>query len=164
MSSPLLLLSRLEKRVACPFFLPIEKIENGPWLHPSRLPLGGGWSGHCTAPGREGEIPSAEELHELCNLGYAKQCSRLPRERVWDSVRFDIRIIAAKDTGPHRIQVRYICEREHLPADHGLLEFDPAQRRWTKPHPDARVQRMSECFVAAYFERVNRRAAEAATS
>jgi len=150
--------------VACPFFMPIEKIENGTWLHSSRLPLGGGWSGHCTAPGHEGETPSAEELHQFCNLGYAKQCARLPLERLYDSVRFGLRITAAEDAGSQRIQVRYICEREHLPADHGLLEFDPAQGRWTKPHPDARVQRMSECFVAAYFEKRNQRAAEAAAS
>ena len=146
--------------------MPIEKLESGLWLHPSRLPLGCGWSGHCTAPGHEGEAPSGKELHDFCNLGYAEQCSRIPLERSWDSVRFGLRsaVAAAENTDSHRIQVRYVCERGHLPADSGFLEFDLSQSRWTKQHPDARVQRMAECFVEAHRERKYRREAEAAAS
>ncbi len=141
--------------MACPFFMPMEKLENGSWLHPSRLPLGCGWSGLCTAPGHDGETPSTEELHDFCNLGYAERCSRFPRERLWDSVRFDVRCIFAsgEDSGTQRIQVRYVCEREHLPSDHGFLEFDISQSRWTKRHEDPRLQRMAECFVASYREK-----------
>jgi hypothetical protein len=80
--------------VACPFFMPVEKLENGAWLHPGRLPLGCGWSGQCTAPGHAGEVPSQEELREFCNLGYAEGCGRLPRERAWDSVRFAARTVS----------------------------------------------------------------------
>jgi hypothetical protein len=147
--------------VACPFFMPTEKLENGPWLHPSRLPLGCGWSGRCSAPGHEGEIPSAEELQKLCNLGYADRCPRIPRERPWDSVRFGVRIGVAENAG--RVQVRYVCERGHLPAAHGLLEFDPSPPRWIKQHHDTRVQQMAECFVAAYLERRNHRVDAAAS-
>ncbi len=57
--------------MACPFFMPTSKLEDGGWLHPSRLPLGGGWIGHCSAPGYEGAEPTNQELRELCNLGYA---------------------------------------------------------------------------------------------
>lgn len=151
--------------MACPFFVPMEKLENGSWLHPSRLPLGCGWNGHCAAPGHEGEIPSMEELQEFCNLGYAERCPRRPQERLWDSVRFGVRITdaAAGKTGTHRIQVRYVCEREYLPAGHGWLEFDPSESRWTKQHPDSRVQRMAECFVVAYLEKRNHRLGAAAS-
>ena len=31
--------------MACPYFMPVEKLENGTWPHPSRLPLGSGWRG-----------------------------------------------------------------------------------------------------------------------
>ena len=62
--------------MACPFFMPTHKYEDGTWLHPFRLPLGGGWKGYCTAPGREGEVPSPEQLHHACNLGYARSCGR----------------------------------------------------------------------------------------
>ena len=153
--------------MACPFFMPIEKLENGAWMHVSRLPLGCGWSGHCTAPGHENEVPSQEELQDFCNLGYAQGCSRLPSERMWDSVRFAARTLGngGNNESGRRISLRYICEREHRPADHGLLEFDTAEARWAKAHPDRRVQRMAECFLTAYIEgRKNHQATQAAAS
>lgn len=142
-------------RVACPFFLPIEKLADAAWLHAARLPLGCGWSGHCTAPGHEGASPSPEELRQFCNLGYAQGCVRLPRERAWDSVRFAARTIGngAENETSGRIQIRYVCEREHRPAEHGMLEFDPAEARWEHTHHDRRVQRMAECFLESYVER-----------
>src|SRR5271168_2188798 len=123
--------------------MPIEKLENGGWLHPGRLPLGCGWSGYCTAPGHEGETPSQDELREFCNLGYAEGCGRLPRERAWDSVRFAARRVgcgAENGTGG-RIQIRYVCERGHRPMEHGTLEFDAFEARWVEPHADSRLQR-----------------------
>jgi hypothetical protein len=141
--------------VACPFFMPMEKLESGTWLHAGRLPLGCGWSGHCTAPGHEGEAPLQEELREFCNLGYAEGCGRLPRERAWDSVRFGARSVGSdgEDGSGGRIQVRYVCERGHRPAEHGVLEFDAAEERWLERHRDSRVQRMAECFLDAYLEK-----------
>ncbi len=144
--------------MACPFFMPIERLQSGTWLHALRLPLGCGWGGHCTAPGHEGETPSQEELREFCNLGYAEGCGRMPRERMWDSVRFAARTVASdgNGTGGGRIQIRYICERGHRPAEHGTLEFDAAEARWEQRHPDSRVQRMAECFLESYVEKRNR--------
>jgi hypothetical protein len=146
--------------MACPFFMPIEKLENGAWPHPARLPLGCGWSGHCTAPGHEGEIPEAETMEQSCNLGYAGSCSRLPRERVWDAVRF---AIASSDEAnrqqnhdfefengskPGRIvHIVYVCERAHRPVEHGKLGFDAGGVGWLQRHPDPRVQKMAECFL-----------------
>jgi hypothetical protein len=132
--------------------MPIEKLENGAWIHPSRLPLGSGWSGHCTAPGHDGEMPSQEELQQFCNLGYAAGCTRLPVERAWDTVRFGARaIISTPGTNP-LIRLRYVCERAHRPVDHGVLEFDPARTLWVTRHPDPRLQRMAECFLISYLE------------
>jgi hypothetical protein len=136
--------------------MPIEKLENGTWLHVSRLPLGCGWSGRCSAPGHEGETPSQEELQDFCNLGYAVGCGRLPAERVWDSIRFGARTVSdgAKNGRGRRIQVRYVCERDHRPAGHGFLEFDAPEDtlRCSMPHADSRLQRMAECFLASYLE------------
>jgi hypothetical protein len=142
--------------VACPFFLPIEKLAKGIWLHAARLPLGCGWSGQCTAPGHEGESPSQEELGEFCNLGYAEGCERLPKERVWDSVRFMARTISDGNGARGCIQVRYVCERGHRPSEHGVLEFDAAEERWLDRHRDGRVQRMAECFVESYMAKRSR--------
>lgn len=146
--------------MACPFFMPIEKLEDGAWPHPARLPLGCGWRGQCAAPGHEGEVPSQEELHEFCNLGYAQGCSRLPRERAWDAVRFAVAAPGAgsgKGTPASRIQVRYVCEREHRPVEHGTLEFDASELQCSPGHADRRVQRMAEYFLAEYLNRRKRR-------
>jgi hypothetical protein len=135
-------------RVACPFFMPTNKLENGGWLHPSRLPLGAGWSGHCCAPGHEGAEPTGEELRELCNMGYAAGCSRLPRQRAYDAIRFSI----ARDCGT-RLQLWFICESGHRPAGHGMLGYDLALGQWTCPHSDPRIQTMAECYLQAYLVR-----------
>ena len=150
--------------MACPFFMPMEKLENGTWIHAARLPLGCGWSGQCMAPGNEGEVPSQVELHD-CNLGYAEKCARLPQERVWDSVRFGARTVFDKkgEAGGY-IQVRYICERGHCPVEHGVLEFDSVRARWGKSHGDERIQRMAECFLESYLaKRRNHRTGQVAS-
>ncbi|MGO8797435.1 MAG: hypothetical protein ACLQLC_21660 [Candidatus Sulfotelmatobacter sp.] len=138
--------------------MPIEKLENGTWLHASRLPLGYGWSGHCTAPGHEGDFPSQDELHEFCNLGYAEGCGRLPRERLWDSIRFGARFVGGGMENPKsgRVQITYVCERGYLPAEHGVLEFDAADFQCQRPHRDGRVQRMAQCFLRAFLEKRKR--------
>jgi len=140
--------------VACPFFMPAERLESGAFLHAGRLPLGCGWSGSCDAPGREGECPSQDELREFCNLGYSEGCGRLPKERAWDSVRFSARTLSGAGNGAGgRIQVRYVCERGHRPVEHGVLEFSVVEARWMERHRDGRVQRMAECFLETYVEK-----------
>lgn len=140
--------------VACPFFLPLEKLEDGEWLHAGRLPLGAGWSGGCTAPGHEGEVPSLEQLRNSCNLGYAEGCSKLPQDRKWDAIRF-----AARTSGPEQnglgknIRLTYVGEQAHRPVEHGVLVFDPASEKWMERHPDHRVQKMAECFLETYIEK-----------
>lgn len=150
--------------MACPFFMPVAKLEDGAWPHPGRLPLGCGWSGFCTAPGHDGEFPSREGLEQFCNLGYAERCDRLPRERTWDAVRFAVSVDRTAVSGSRHpaaginnivssrtIQVEYVCELQHLPKDHGKLEFDGEAREWIRRHPDDRVQKMAECFLETYL-------------
>ena len=134
--------------MACPYFLPQERIENSSWQHPSRLPLGDAWNGYCAAPGHVGARPSDDELREGCNLGYARACPRLPRQRSSDAVRFSL--------ARHREQklsVQFVCEIAHAPGEHGMLEFDAAAGRWSSAHPDARIQKMAECYLQSYLRR-----------
>lgn len=133
--------------MACPFFMPVEKL-NGAWLHPSRLPLGSGWDGQCSAPGHEGARPSEQELHEFCNLGYAAKCSRLPVKRDCDAVRFSV----ARDQGS-RLLLWFVCETGHRPAGQGMLEYDVERSQWMSSHSDSRIQKMLECYVDSYLQR-----------
>jgi hypothetical protein len=130
--------------VACPYFIPAERIAGGLWPHPARLPLGGAFSGQCIASGDP--CPVAEgQLHE-CNLGYARHCSRLPEPRPWDTIRF---AIALDRDG--RLRLHFVCERDCRPAGHGTLEYDLSAGRWVTPHADVRIQRKAECFLESYL-------------
>ena len=133
--------------MACPFFMPTQRSQDGVWLHPARLPLGAGWDGHCTAPGYEGTPPATQQLHDGCNLGYAV-CSRLPQQRAWDAVRF---VVSREHES--RICLSYVCEKDHLPGEDGRLEYLIGDGQWVKPHDDPRIQRMAECFVESWLHR-----------
>jgi hypothetical protein len=146
--------------------MPMEKLENGTWPHPARLPLGCGWGGHCTAPGSESDRLELEDLHN-CNLGYADSCRRMPPVRVWDAVRFAVRANALRATSgggelAGRIEVQYVCERQNRPVEHGTLEFDAVGLKWLRSHGDARVQKMAECFLQVHLEKRKMRAGAAA--
>lgn len=150
-----------ESELACPYFMPVSKLENGNWPHPARLPLGCGWTGHCTAPGHEQAIPSQEVLQAFCNLGCAGSCGWAPAERHWDAVRFAIispasssRDTPAPDITPARIlRLTYVYERGNRPAGQGNLEFDLATTTWLRRHDDARIQKMAECFLESYLSK-----------
>ena len=148
--------------MACPYFMPLTKLENGSWPHPARLPLGCGWSGHCTAPGHEGEVPAQDILEAFCNLGYASSCNWAPSEGAWDAVRFAVvspdaaarrNQAADVDSTARSMQLHYVCERDHRPVAHGELIFDLPNASWVLRHNDARIQRMAECFLESYLKR-----------
>jgi hypothetical protein len=134
--------------VVCPFFMPASKLEDGGWLHSSRLPLGAGWNGHCFSPGHEGVAPTDQQLHEFCNLGYATSCPRLPKERAYDAVRFSV----ASDRGA-QLLLWFVCESGHRPASHGTLQYDLARGQWMSSHDDLRIQKMAECYLESYLLR-----------
>jgi hypothetical protein len=147
-----------EENLACPYFMPVERFENGAWQHPARLPLGGGWRGHCTAPGHNGESPSQSTQESFCNLGYASSCGWAPAYRVWDAVRFAVCAPARRDGGAgavvlgRTLHLRYVCEKDHRPVESGDLEFDLFRAAWQSRHDDPRLQKMAECFLDSYLK------------
>ncbi|MGH9495090.1 MAG: hypothetical protein ACRD3B_08845 [Candidatus Sulfotelmatobacter sp.] len=148
--------------LACPYFMPVAKLESGNWQHPARLPLGSGWSGHCTAPAHQGELPSQSTLESFCNLGYANGCSWSPQDRRWDAVRFAVSAPSAVadragepiafETQARTLRLAYVCERDHHPVANGWLEFDLSQAAWLRQHEDSRIQKMAECFLDSYLK------------
>jgi hypothetical protein len=81
-------------------------------------------------------------------MGYAAGCPRLPKQRAYDAVRFSI----ARDRGT-LLQLWFICESGHRPADHGTLEYDLALGQWTSPHSDTLIQTMADCYLQSYLLR-----------
>lgn len=137
--------------MACPYFFPVEKIAIG-WAFPARLPLGAGFNGTCRAGDVE-TTPTEIELRNFCNLGYACGCSRMPKTRPCDGVRFAV----ARDE-ESRVILHYVSEREHQPVEYGRLEYDCVAKEWPFPLRDACLQRQAECYVAVYLERRPRKA------
>ncbi|MGB9234410.1 MAG: hypothetical protein WCC04_08345 [Terriglobales bacterium] len=135
--------------MACPYFIPREVVNDGSWPHPSRLPLGAGWSGACSATGQE-ITPAGTHIREFCNLGCATACPHLPPERDWDAVRFSV----AGSSG-EQITLRYACELRHAPVTHGTLTYDLSGESWTSTHPDARINRLAASYLHAYRVRRN---------
>lgn len=133
--------------MACPFFSPTDRVENIALPHPARLPLGAAWRGSCSAPGAE-LVQLGEVELESCNLGYAHSCPRLPKERIVDAARF-----AVSKQSAGRLQVHFVLEFEHLPVEHGSLEYDRVLTGWRSLHSDPRIQKLADCFVQSYLVR-----------
>jgi hypothetical protein len=117
-----------------------------------RLPLGAGFTGTCRA-GAEEVLPGENELRDFCNIGYARGCLRMPRNRCFDGTRFAI----ARDE-ESRIILHYVSEREHEPVEYGRLEYDCENKNWPVPLRDACLQRQAECYLSVYLERRPRKA------
>lgn len=143
--------------MACPFFIPTERLD-GAWKFPDRLPLAAGFTGVCGAPGQMLVHPTDDELQHHCNLGHAT-CSRLPRDRRADSVRF-----SARTTDRYRISIRYVYESQCHPAGGGTLEYDEREQRWITTIDDEKLHRQAECFLSAWRSRQRPAAAAAAHS
>ena len=133
--------------MTCPFFMPTERADDIAFQHPSRLPLGASWRGSCLAPSHEQETLSTVEL-QSCNLGYAKSCPRLPKERVCDAVRF-----AVVNESQDSVSLKFVLEKAYLPTSHGILAYDRHTKRWVPPHSDLSIQRKAECFLQSYLDR-----------
>jgi hypothetical protein len=142
--------------VACPYFVPLEIVGDGPWPHPSRLPLGAGWKGNCLGSGSE--LPASEDhLRDFCNLGYATSCPHLPQHRDWDAVRFSV----AHASG-HQLTLGFVCELGHAPMAHGKLICDFIRGAWfvshsssLGPQADPRVLRLAVSYLQTYRARDN---------
>jgi hypothetical protein len=130
--------------LACPFFVPLEILKDGSWPHPSRLPLGAGWTGNCRASGQE-VAASEEHIRDFCNLGYAAACPHLPPRRDWDAVRFSV-----ANANGYQLTFGYVCELAHAPVEHGKLTFDLASEVWIDVPRDPRVATLADAYLQSF--------------
>ena len=130
--------------MACPFFIPTERFDGAAFPHPARLPLGAAYRGRCAAAETN---PSDDELKH-CNLGYARDCTRLPQTREADAVRFSI--LRERDG---QISLCYVAELNYLPQDSGNLHYELVSQRWHQKHPNERIQTLAEYFLQSYLQR-----------
>jgi hypothetical protein len=122
--------------VACPYFMPVEKLENGTWPHAS----GFLWDadGVDTARRRDtrASLPRRKSCRSSATLAMRKVADVCRGIGVgFDPVRSSNNGRRRKNGTGRRIQVRYVCERDHRPAEHGMLEFDATAKRWERVIP-----------------------------
>jgi hypothetical protein len=140
--------------VACPYFYPVERIHDGAWIQPPRLPLGGPYSGVCRAV--EGDLfqPGESALRECCNIGYARgRCVRFPAQAVVDALRFSIEADA-----DNVIEIVFVREKEWSPSGYGRAQWSAGMMTCDQAL-DPLIERQMEIFVANYLARKSEPAA-----
>jgi hypothetical protein len=113
--------------MACPYFLPAERLPWPKWPGKLRPPLGDLYAGVCRA-GSEPFLPSGRLLVDCCNSGYAgAECNRFSNNDGPDAVRFGL----SADDG-QTVEIAYAVERGHLPLRHGRLRYCRVSKRLTE--------------------------------
>jgi len=140
--------------MACPYFFPTARLENGSWVIPPRVPLGDAYAGECRAmpagfhPGAAGFQPDEPHLRNFCNVGYGRgACVQFPRDAGADAIRFHIR-----EESSALIRIQYVTEKECWPAGSGAIEYSIASRE-IQGDVDAVVARQAAVFVESYLRR-----------
>jgi hypothetical protein len=143
--------------VACPYFLPQGELPTGLWVHEPRRPLGKAYSGACCSRRDERLQPAAPHQEALCNYGYARgACEHFPADSPADAVRFS----ATQEDGS-RLRLVYVLEKDHVPAQFGMLEYDVPAGALLTPPPDPLLARQAEAFARSYLGAANTASARA---
>jgi hypothetical protein len=135
--------------MACPCFLPLERMPQATGKKIAPMPLGDCWSGVCRSV-PEGEwLPDPHTLQQFCNFGYARaKCGRVPADKA-DAVRFTI-----SQDREGLVRIYWVIEKDHLPLDHGPLEYSRGAADFQTAHPDACVARQAQAYVSSYLRRL----------
>jgi hypothetical protein len=135
--------------VACPFFVPSRRLEIAGWVRPPRFPLGDPFAGACHARPADVVEPPEARQRELCNCGYARgRCDRFPGDSAADAVRFSV-----TNDSPSRVLLVYVVEKDHAPAEHGILEYAVGDARLDGPHISDILVQQARAFLESYLRR-----------
>ena len=135
--------------MACPFFMPLVRLDHSAGAHAPRLPLGDLYRGVCHARPASLIEPPQPAQRDLCNCGYARgRCDRFPDDAAADAVRFSV-------TGDQDGQVRvvYIIEKNHSPAEHGALEYSIAGAELSGIRTSELLAGQAGAFLQSYLRR-----------
>jgi len=134
--------------VACPYFYPVDRLDDGTWMKPPRLPLGALYRGLCHSVEGQQFEPDARAARECCNTGYARgKCARFPDHAVTDALRFSIE---ADANGV--IEVVFVLEAGWSPARFGRAQWIRGALRCEEAL-DPVLRRQMEVFIVNYLER-----------
>jgi hypothetical protein len=115
------------------------------------MPLGDAYSGLCRAA-LESFQPDRSIILECCNLGYPRgKCARFPEDGTPDAVRF---AISGHDGGI--VRLRFVIEHDHLPFQHGGLEYSVEERTFAGPAMEKLLHRQAEAYLESYLRRKDR--------
>ena len=129
--------------MACPYFVPMQRLADNPLVESWKMPLGGVFGGECRIPGVEPWRPGEQRLRSCCNTGYAAgRCERFPVAAAADIVRW---IMVDEWDGGGRL--RYVFEKDHHPAGQGLIELPPPAK------DDTAVAAQARSYFNSYLER-----------
>ena len=133
--------------MACPYFFPTARLDNGSWVIPPRVPLGDAYAGECRAM-PEGFQPGESHLRNFCNVGYGRgACVHFPRDAGGDAIRFHLR-----EESSALIRIQYVVEKECWPAGGAALEYSIVSRE-IQGSADPIVARQAAVFVESYLRR-----------
>jgi hypothetical protein len=137
--------------VACPYFYPVERVDDGTWIKPPRLPLGAPYRGFCQSVDGQRFEPDARGVRECCNTGYARgRCARFPDRAPADALRFSIE---ADANGV--IEIVFIFEAAWSPARFGRAQWSEGAIRCEEAL-DPVLRRQMEIFISNYLEHRSR--------
>jgi hypothetical protein len=133
----------------CPYFYPVERLDEALWAVPPRLPLLDAYRGECRAAAAP-QRPADDIMRGVCNSGYGRgKCPNFPPEARADAVRFHV----AEDGETVRLQ--YLLEKECRPVDHGELQYSVMEQCFASAAVDGIVARQAAVFVDSYLRRVH---------
>jgi hypothetical protein len=134
--------------MACPYFYPVERMQQATGKKAPPMPLGDAWCGLCRASPESEWLPDSGTMQQLCNFGYAREkCERFPRDGP-DAVRF-----AISHDQDGLIRIYWVMEKSHLPFAQGPLEYSRVDGCFKTAHPDTRIAQQAQAYLSSYLRR-----------
>jgi hypothetical protein len=129
--------------------MPQDRVDDSAWQHAPRWPLGDVYQGVCRSDPSRHFDPRDAGQRDLCNYGYARgRCDRFPRDSSADAIRFSV---TGDEDG--RLRLVYIVEKNHAPAEHGLVESSVEEIQSIRVGESELISNQARVFLESYLRR-----------